>query len=321
MFLRSYGLLIRFGKNKITNKIYHDYFQFYIGQRKSCKWSDTESSKSPQSSRLSVEHMSSILERLKNKQTRSSTAKIYLSIWRQLNRFIIRLDHKQNLSWEDKTALFGAYLVEKGVQSSTLRSYFSAIKHVLKQDGYEWDDNKMVLSALIRGCKLENDSAKIRLPIQKGLFELLLFELERKFGGGNPQPYLEHMYKALFSLAYYGMMKVGELALGDHTLKARNVHVSYNRDKLLVVLYSSKTHGRESRPQNIRIRSNQKYPGKKQRFFCPVQAVLTYMNIRGSYAIPSEHFFTFADKSPILPRHVRQTLRELLELVNLDSQL
>ena len=150
--------------------------------------------------------------------------------------------------------MFGAYLVDTGVQSSTLKSYFSAIKFVLKQDGYNWDDNKVLLNSLIRGCKLENDSLKIRLPIQKGLLELLLFELERKFANSDsPQPYLESMYKAMFCLAYYGMMRVGELTLGPHTVKAGNIHVGHNKDKILVVLYTSKTHGEESGPQKIKI--------------------------------------------------------------------
>ena len=89
----------------------------------------------------------------------------YIGIWRQLNKFVINLDSRMNLSWEDKTALVGAHLVEGGVQSTTLKSYFSAIKFILKQDGYQWDDTKMLISSLIKGCKLENDSLKIRLPI------------------------------------------------------------------------------------------------------------------------------------------------------------
>ena len=76
--------------------------------------------------------MNTVIERLKSKQTRESTAANYLGIWRHLNKFLIRLDHKENLSWEERTALFGAYLVDGGVQSSTLKSYFSAIKYVLK---------------------------------------------------------------------------------------------------------------------------------------------------------------------------------------------
>ena len=79
----------------------------------------------------------------------------------------------------------------------------------------------------------------------------MLFELERIFST-NSQPYLELLYKGIFCLGYYGMMRVGELVSGDHTLKASNVHIGQNKNKLMMVLYSSKTHDRKSRPQKLR---------------------------------------------------------------------
>ena len=295
-------------------------YKILIGQRKVCRSSDQESSKSSQSSKISVEYVNSVLLKLQNTQTRSSTMENYFSIWRHLNKFVLSLDCKEHLSWEQKTALFGAFLVDSGVQSSTLKSYFNAIKHILKLDGYPWDDNKVLLNALVKGCKLKNDLVKIRLPIKKGLLELLIFEMGRKFNGSSPQPYLECIYKAIFCLAYYGMLRVGELTLGDHTLKACDIHVGNNKDKLMVVLYTSKTHGQESRPQKIKI-SAKATKIADNRFFCPVKSVISYMKIRGSFIDYSEQFFVFADRSPVKPFHLRSTLRELIEDLNLDSSL
>ena len=198
------------------------------------------------SSKISVHHVNAILEKLKNNQTRESTSKNYLSIWRHLNKFIISLDTRENLTWEQKTALFGAYLVEGGVQSSTLKSYFSAIKHVLKQDGYDWNDNKFLLNSLVRKCKLKNDKVKVRLPIHKGLLELLMFEIHRYYHQEKVQPYLEILYKTMFILSYYGMLRVSEVTLSPHTIKACNVHIGNNKDEIMLVLYTSKTHGEES---------------------------------------------------------------------------
>ena len=192
-----------------------------------------------------------MLERLKAKQTRDTTTANYLSIWRHLNKFLINLDCKEHLSWEERTALFGAYLVDRGVQSSTLRSYFSAIKFILKQDGYMWDEDKALLSSLVRGCRLENDQVKIRLPIQKNLLEMLLFEIERFFYSPEKiQPYHETMYKALFSLAYYGMMRVGELTLSPHTAKACNVHLGNNRQNIDCTLHFKDTWSRIKTSKN-----------------------------------------------------------------------
>ena len=277
---------------------------------------------SSQSSRISADYINDIIDRLQFRQTRNSTANTYLIVWRQLNKFVISLDSKEHLSWEQKTAMFGAYLVDTGVQSSTLKSYFSTIKFVLKQDGYDWDDNKVLLNSLIRGCKLENDRLKIRLPIQKGLLELLLFELERKFvNSDSPQPYLESMYKAMFCLAYYGTMRVGELTLGPHTVIAGNIHVDHNKDKILVVLYTSKTHGEESGPQKIKISAGDNCKRENKPLFCPFRAVLRYMITRGNYLLDNEQFFVFADGSPVKPHHFRGILRALLVQLDLDAHL
>ena len=212
-----------------------------------------ESSKSSQSSKISTDYVN-VLEKLKCRQTRASTENNYISICRHLNKFLINLDSRDsNLSWEERTALFGAYLVDGGIQSSTLKSYFSAIKHILKQDGYKWDDNKVILSSLVRSCKLENDRVKIRLPICRNLLDLLLFEVQRYFNLQDaPQPYLELLYKTIFCLAYYGMLRVGEISESPHNIKAKDVHVGDNKDKIMLVLYTSKTHGQESEPQKLR---------------------------------------------------------------------
>ena len=119
------------------------------------------------------------------------------------------------MCWKEKMMFFGTHLVDSGLQSSTIKSYFSAIKHVLKINGYDWDDKKVMLATLTRSCKLLNDPVKIRLPIKMGLLDAILFELERYF---DTQPYLQLLYKTAFSLAYYGLMRVGELTTGTHPI-------------------------------------------------------------------------------------------------------
>ena len=145
---------------------------------------------------MTVASIKLIIEKLKAIQNRDSTVKNYISIWRHLNKFLLCLDVIPEF-WEDRVSYFCAYLIEfEHQQSSTVRSYISAIKHTLKIDGYEWNENRVWLGSLIKSCKLMNDSMCTRLPIQFGLFELLLFELERVM---STQPYLEILYKQYFA--------------------------------------------------------------------------------------------------------------------------
>ena len=297
----------------------YNIFIYILGQRKNINSSAASSSGS---SSVSIKHLYHVIEHLKSNQNRKSTTKNYLSIWRNFNGFLINLEgDKSGLSWEEKTVLFGTHLVEKGAQSATIASYFSAIKHILKTDDYPWDEKKAQLIMITRSCRILNDTLRIRLPIQIKLLELILFELDRHYGG--KQPYLCTLYKAAFSLAYYGLMRVGELTEGPHNAKAKDVHIGMNKDKILIVLYSSKTHGLESRPQKIKISAaTNKSMKTREKFFCPFKLMRHYIAVRGStYESDAEPLLVFSDKSPLKAVQFRKTLRMMLEKLNLNPSL
>ena len=280
---------------------------------------------SSDSTMISTSEINRILERLKYMQNRQSTAQNYLCIWCQFNRFIIKLDVKPS-SWEERTSLFVAQLIDDGMQSSSVRSYVSAIKRILVDDGYLGDDKKILLTALIKACKLLNDCVRIRLPMQYGLLELILFEIERHFTGeSTSQTYLITLYQALFALGYYGLMRVGELTLSQHTIKARNVHLVQNKDKLLVVLYSSKTHDKRTYPQQIKIISNTAETIAARTYwhknFCPFQLVGNYLAIRQEYEEDNEPFFIFRDGAPVTANQARTILKRMLKNLGLNESL
>ena len=211
--------------------------------RRNIKEQYEDSSSSVSSSRISTGSMRLILEKLKGFKNRKTTNNNYLRIWRNFNIFLMRLDCMPR-EWEDRTSLYIAHLIDQGIKSATVKSYISAIKTTLVNDNYKWDDSKVLLNTLTRACRVINNVVMTRLPIHCSLLELMLFEIERVFANNN-QLYLEHLYKAIFSLGYYGLMRVGELTVneGGHTVKAKDVHLATNKEKLLVILYTSKTHG------------------------------------------------------------------------------
>ena len=107
------------------------------------------SKSSSNESTFSATAMRRIIERLKSQLNQPSMNQHYLAIWCQFNRFVICLNIKPNL-WEERTALYVAFLVDEGMQSSIVRSYISAIKRILIDDGYPWEDNKMLLASLTK---------------------------------------------------------------------------------------------------------------------------------------------------------------------------
>ena len=179
---------------------------------------------------------------------------------------------------------------------------------------YKWDDSRAIITSLMQACKLQNDRFLSRLPIQKGLLELILFEINRIY---QDQVYLNVIYKAIFALAYYGLFRVGELTTSEHVAKAVNVHVATNKQKILVILYTSKTHGLGNRPQKIKISAQ----GCKNIIFCLFMLMRNFIRIRGGYQNTDEPLFIFREKSPVTALHVRKLLSLSLNRMGLDSSL
>ena len=204
-------------------------------------------------------------------------------------------------------------------KSSTIKSYISTIKFLLKADKYAWDDNKAILGSLTKACKITNDELKTRLPIHWKLLELILFKIQRAM---SEQKFLCTLYKALFAVAYYGLFRIGELTEGPHVTKVANVHIGQNKNKILIVLYTSKTHNKGSYPQKIKITGNYSQSDKlASKHFCPFQLLRAYIQCRGNFTNEKEQFFIFADGHPVTPQHARTILRDMLQRLNMKAHL
>ena len=265
---------------------------------------------------LIYHHIYMIIEKLKCAKYRETTKRNYLSIWRHFNKFLGKLDQVPG-NWEQRTILCIAHLVDIGLQSGTVCSYILAIKSVLQDDDYQWNDNQILLNTLTRACKVVNDTVCLHRPIKKPLLETILFELSRIFGN---QYYLLIMYWALFALLYYGLFRIGELTKGDHPVKAADVHISLKKNKMLFILWTSKMHGKSSRPQKIKIEGISS-PTGEQNHFCPFKLTQDYLTLRGGYSSVQEQFFIFRDGSPVRANVVRNILKRVITKLNLDKKL
>ena len=264
-----------------------------------------------------------IVEKLKNERNRSSTRKNYHSVWRSFNNFFIKLDEKPE-EWEDRIALFVGYLISTNKRAATVRSYISAIKTVLKQDGIEISEDKYLLSSLTRACKFSEGAARMKLPIRKELLNLLLKQIKQQFLKQN-QPYLAILYMTLLSTAYFGLFRISKL-VGEHAIQAQDVHIGVNKKKALFVLRSSKTHWFTDKPQLIKICnsdpvSNLVNPINFRDQFCPFALINNYLDVRGQYIEDDEHFFIFRDNRPVSPSNFRTVLRTALVAAGLDYKM
>ena len=192
---------------------------------KSKKGKRSSSSRSSTSSRLSTVEIQNITDRLKHQQYCDSTKRNFYTVWKIFADFLIRLDH-QPQDWEERIILFVGHLINSKKQSSTVKSYVSAIKAVLREDNVKFEEDTYLLNSLTRACRLQNDQIKTRLAIKKGLLSIILNQLTEIY---STQPYLCLLYWALFSTMYYGLLRISEVSQGLRAVKAKDVQIGYNK--------------------------------------------------------------------------------------------
>ena len=103
----------------------------FVSERRKKKKSRSTSSTT--TSTISTIGIQRIIEKLKNQQHRDSTRKNYYTVWKIFNKFYIKLDIKPS-NWEGRIQLFIGQMIVENKQSSTIRSYLSALRAVLKSE-------------------------------------------------------------------------------------------------------------------------------------------------------------------------------------------
>ena len=63
--------------------------------------------------------------------------------------------------------LYVSYLIETKKQSSTIHSYVSAIRAILKIEGIETHEDQFLLTSIMKACQMINDRVHLRLPIKR----------------------------------------------------------------------------------------------------------------------------------------------------------
>ena len=215
----------------------------------------------------------------------------------------------------------GTLLIEVN-KPATIKSYIAAMKTVLREDNIEINEDRFLLNSLVRACRLKDTTVTIRLPIQKHLLHSILDQLDRVFlEVPSLQIYLNCLYKAMFAAAYYGLLRIGEVAKGEHPVLAKDVHIAANKNKILFVLWTSKTHGLSDIPQSVKISSSNNFKRKDatQKMFCPYRLLRNYIEIRPEYSRDSEPFFVFRNRSPVKTITVSKLLKDALCECKIDS--
>lgn len=266
--------------------------------------------------RLSAEYFRNVEQKLLMEGgNKNSTKRTYRSAYLEFTRFNLALDNMPELL-DDQLAIFVASRVEKGDYSNTVSSYLSGIKYMLSKDGIEINTRTVRLRALIKACKYKNDRVVQRMPIKESLLVRLVRQVDTIF---HNQPYLASLYNCMMVMGFYGMMRVGEMAKGDHPILARDVHLSEVNKKVQIILRTSKTHGLGDQPQYIKFNTHDSRSFLYNRHFCPYEIVKNFVKMRIVKQNDRDIFFVFSDNTPVKPYQLSAILKRALKRLGVDA--
>lgn len=259
------------------------------------------------------------MERNHQKGVASPSKRAYHAIF---DNFLDFLDLFNTLTdrWEEKMVLYATFLADNIYGEDTIRSYMSAIRYQLQQDGVHLNEDRILLESIVRSTRYKNRQKRQRLGISEYMLHKLLDQVDLSFSG---QPYLTALYKAMFTLAFYGLLRVSELTSGRHPILAKNVIAAKNKLKIQITLESSKTHTPAQKKQVIRFPDQDeeedcfKWLNTK---YCPFTIVENYISMREAIATEKEQFFIFKNNIPIKEGSFRRTLKKLLIKANFNAE-
>lgn len=266
-------------------------------------------------SSISTDWLELAFEKLKGGDILPSTRQKYHQIHKNFNRFVGELTRKPD-NWEDKIHLYFTFLAETGKHENTLKTYLSAIKKVLTTEGETLENlDNVALASIIKSCKYNNNEVIHRLPIN---YHMLLSILDATDQVYNQQPYLAILYKAMFSAAYNGLLRVGEMTKSQHSILARDVLIAKNKRKIQFILRTSKTHGLGDPPQIIAYFCD--CAETKMPEYCPYELMVDYNEAKGKFRDGKEQYFVYKGHIPVEGKKFRQVLKNMIKHANIDCE-
>jgi len=185
---------------------------------------------------------------------------------------------------------FVSYLQLSGKAAATIATYVSAISFFHKVGDLPDPTNKFVIRKMLRGSTVMSPSSDSRLPI----LPPLLMELVKATLLLNGESYNGVMLAAMFLLAFFAFLRVGEITTHSVT-ESRNVlhfdDISLIREEGVLRCHLTFRHFKHHKGQPVTLTIN-----PQRLAYCPVAMMARYLAQRGSSPGP---LFTFNDMAPV----------------------
>ena len=204
-------------------------------------------------------------------------------------------------------AMFAAHLKQKGLRSSTIKTYMTSISNVHKLLGHADPTDYYLVKKTQQGISnTEPKNTLQRLPIMNTELKLITQAIPY----ATSCIYTQIMLKALFHIAYHACLRVGEAVYSNqqpHTLTMD--HITISDGNSYTITFSSYKHSKSATPTLVMHKQHDAH-------HCPVTALRNYLLLRGGAPGP-----IFIDKAgePVARDGFAQHLKTCLQLAGLPA--
>ena len=164
-----------------------------------------------------------------------STSKSYARGWCMFERFVEQYHVNMNSIKEHNLLEFISFLSLSGFAASTVQLYLTGVRHHLKLQGRNSFKDSFVIKMVVKGVSSRYSVPDIRLPINI----TLLHDMWNILPIVLRNPYMVKLYRSMFTLAYHGLLRPGEVTYTPHAIKVQHVYFVY--ENVHLYLHSSKT--------------------------------------------------------------------------------
>ena len=259
-------------------------------------------------------HVVERVQVLLNKSLAYSSIKVYKRAWGLASEALAliypNVDIHNLLPLSRNSVLyFIGYLSLKRLSSSTITTYVSAIGYVHKVSNFINPTTNFLVQKVLAAVNKVNPSSDSRLSITLHILHQLVLSVPHVIS----DHYQVVLLKAMFLFAFYGLMRVGEIAYSSST---RNPTITLDQITIfpthLVIRITHFKHNPSRRPLEIVI--------KKQRdpTVCPLANLCNYMLLRGWGPGP---LFVFQDGPVVVSSFFSSRLTMCINFLGIDPSL
>jgi hypothetical protein len=184
---------------------------------------------------------------------------------------------------ERKIIRFIASLSINKKAPATINSYVCAISNWHKTPGWEDPCASFLVKAALKGAGRDAGTPDTRLPITPPLLTKMIDALPHICSS----PYEIKLFKCVFLLAFFGLLRIGEMVCQNKYEKTSKVlqitDIAFKKNSMKVDIRFSKTDQKGKSSSLI-------FQGKLAEKLCPVQGMRNYIAKRGQHAGPLSHF-------------------------------